>query len=136
MSEDNTETNPAPVEGEKTTTAAEEFITYDDFAKIKLKVAEIVEAGAHPNADRLLLLKLKVGASTRQICAGIKGHYDPATLVGKRLIIVANLQPRKLRGEVSEGMLLAASLDGDAGEEQLTLITTDNPDFPSGADVG
>jgi tRNA-binding protein len=83
-------------------------INYDDFAKVELKVATILEAKAHPNADKLLVLQIDLGEEKRQICAGIKAHYAPEQLVGKQIIVVANLEPRMLRGEVSNGMLLAA----------------------------
>lgn len=85
-------------------------ITFEDFAKVDLRVARILAAENHPSADRLLKLQLDDGSGTpRQICAGIKGYYDPATLVGRLIIVVANLAPRKIRGEESRGMLLAAS---------------------------
>jgi methionine--tRNA ligase beta chain len=91
-------------------------ITYDDFAKVELKVATILEARAHPNGDRLLVLKVDVGEpEPRQICAGIRAYYAPETLVGRQVILVANLEPRVLRGEVSNGMLLAAT-DGSTGK--------------------
>ncbi len=85
-------------------------ISYDDFAKIDFRVATVIAAELHPNADKLLKVKLDDGTPEgRQVCAGIKAWYDPATLVGKQVIIVANLAPRTLRGEVSAGMILAAS---------------------------
>ncbi len=85
-------------------------ITYADFAKIDFRVATIVSAEVHPNADKLLKIKVDDGTPEgRQVCAGIKAWYDPATLVGKQVIIVANLEPRMLRGELSAGMILAAS---------------------------
>lgn len=84
-------------------------IAFDDFAKIELRVAKVLECGPHPNADKLLVLKVDLGTEQRQICAGIKGHYDPATLVGRLIIVVANLAPRMMRGLESQGMLLAAS---------------------------
>ena len=85
-------------------------ITYADFAKIDFRVATIVAAEVHPNADKLLKIKVDDGTPEgRQVCAGIKAWYDPATLVGKQVIIVANLEPRMLRGELSAGMILAAS---------------------------
>jgi tRNA-binding protein len=83
-------------------------INYDDFAKIELKVATVLEAKPHPNADKLLVLQIDLGEEKRQICAGIKAYYTPEQLVGKQIIVVANLEPRTLRGEVSNGMLLAA----------------------------
>ncbi len=87
-------------------------ITYDDFAKIELRVATVLAAKEHPNADKLMLLQIKVGDVEKQIVAGIRGHYQPADLVGRQIIVVNNLQPAMLRGEESNGMLLAAS---DAG---------------------
>lgn len=85
-------------------------ITFDDFARVDLRVAKVLSAENHPSADRLLKLQLDDGSGTpRQICAGIKGHYEPEQLVGKLIVIVANLAPRTIRGEESRGMLLAAS---------------------------
>ena len=112
-----------------------ETITYDDFVKLDLRVATIVEAEAHPNDDRLLQLQLDLGSEKRQICAGVKAYYDPAELVGRQIIVVANLAPRKIRGEESNGMLMAASaMDG----EELTdvvLLAPGKP-VPAGSTVG
>ncbi len=86
------------------------MIKYDDFAKLDLRVATVVECKPHPNAVKLLVLQVELAdGQRRQICAGIKAHYAPEQMVGKQIIIVANLEPRQLRGEVSQGMLLAAS---------------------------
>lgn len=85
-------------------------ITIDDFDKIELRVATVLECSKHPNADKLLLFKLQVGEETRQICSGIAEFYQPEELVGKNVVIVANLKPVKLRGELSEGMILSAEL--------------------------
>ena len=95
-------------------------ITYDDFAKLELKVATIVEAKLHPNADKLLVLQIDLGGEKRQICAGIKAYYAPENLVGKQVIVVANLEPRPLRGEISQGMLLAAT---DPASGRVVIIT-------------
>lgn len=95
-------------------------ISIDDFFKIDMKVAEIIEAEKHPNADKLLVLKLKVGEERRQVVSGIAKHYKPDELIGKKVILVANLKPVKLRGVKSEGMILAA----DSGDK-LTLVTAD-----------
>ncbi len=85
-------------------------ITFDQFAQIDLRVAKVIKAENHPSADKLLKLQLDDGSGTpRQICAGIRGSYTPEELVGRLIIIVANLAPRMLRGEESRGMLLAAS---------------------------
>jgi methionyl-tRNA synthetase len=87
-------------------------ITYDDFAKIDLRIATVLAAREHPNADKLMLLQIKVGEVEKQIVAGIRGHYTPEQLVGRQIVVVNNLQEAMLRGEESHGMLLAAS---DAG---------------------
>ena len=85
-------------------------IKFEDFAKLDLRVATVLSAEPHPNADKLLKIRLDDGTPEgRQVCAGIRAWYDPASLVGKQVIIVANLEPRQLRGEVSQGMILAAS---------------------------
>lgn len=76
-----------------------------------LRVARVLEARDHPNADRLLVMKVDLGSEERQIVAGIVGHYEPADLEGLPIVVVANLRHAKLRGEVSQGMLLAAEND-------------------------
>jgi methionyl-tRNA synthetase len=86
-----------------------ETIQYDDFARVDLRVARVLEAFDHPNADKLIVLKIDLGTEQRQICAGLRGHYEPASLVGRLIIVVANLAPRMMRGQESNGMLLAAS---------------------------
>lgn len=97
-------------------------ITYDDFARLDLRVATVIAAEPHPNADRLLKLQVDLGDEQRQICAGVKSYYEPDTLVGKQIVLVANLQPRMLRGEPSNGMLLAATAyDGDEVQDVVVL---------------
>ena len=88
------------------------MVTIADFQQIDLRVATIVAAEHHPNADRLVVLRIDVGGEPRQIVAGIRGSYELSTLVGKQIVVVANLEPAKLRGVESQGMLLAAR-DGD-----------------------
>jgi methionine--tRNA ligase beta chain len=84
-----------------------------DVSALNLKVAKVTEIKDHPNADKLYLLKIDLGDEEKQLCAGLKPHYpDPNDLLGKNLVVVTNLEPAKLRGELSEGMLLA----GDDGE--------------------
>ena len=87
-------------------------IQFDDFAKIELRIGTVLECKAHPNADKLLVLQVDLGTERRQICAGLRQHYQPEQLIGRQILIVANLAARTLRGEVSQGMLLAAT---DAG---------------------
>ncbi|MFQ5428783.1 MAG: methionine--tRNA ligase subunit beta [Phycisphaerae bacterium] len=97
-----------------------ETITFDDFAKIDLRVARVLEARAHPDADRLILLRIDLGSEQRQLVAGLKAHYAPEELVGKLIVVVKNLKPRKMRGEESRGMLLAASSED---QSQVILIS-------------
>lgn len=115
-----------------------ETIQYDDFAKIDLRVATITAAEAHPNADRLLKLQIDLGSEQRQICAGVKAYYEPEALVGRQIIVVANLAPRKIRGEESNGMLLAASaMGGENGEEiQDVVLLAPGKEVPAGSSVG
>jgi len=106
------------------------LISIDDFFKTKLVTGEVISATAHPKADRLLILQVKIGERTKQIVSGIRQFYAPEQMVGKTIVVVDNLQPTKLRGEDSFGMLLAVRLP----EGGLRLITTDGP-APSGLDV-
>jgi methionyl-tRNA synthetase len=116
-------------------------VTFEEFAKLDLRVARVVAAENHPNADKLLKLQLDDGSGTpRQICAGIKGHYTAEQMVGKLIIIVANLAPRKIRGEESRGMLLAASdLPKDAaaatGADRKVIILRPDADIAPGSIV-
>ena len=105
-------------------------ITYEDFAKVELKIAKVLEARPHPNADRLMLLQVDAGGEPKQIVAGIRQHYTPEQLVGKLIVIVDNLAPAMLRGESSQGMLLAASSDA-----KVILLTPDDPACVPGAKV-
>jgi len=98
----------AGVSGEK------QHITIDDFAKVELRVAQVLVAERIPKADKLLRLEVDLGYEKRQILAGIAEYYEPEKLVGRKIVIVANLAPRKMRGLESNGMLLAASLEGGA----------------------
>lgn len=109
----------------------QDVITIGDFARVKLRVARVVEAREHPNADKLIVLTVDLGDHQRQICAGLKGHYTPEQLVGKNLVVVANLAPRMMRGEESQGMLLAAS---DADHTRVVIIAPES-DIPPGAAV-
>ena len=94
--------------------APPQVVTIDDFAKVDLRVAQILVAERVPKADKLLRLEVNLGYEKRQILAGIAQYYEPEKLVGRKIVIVANLAPRKMRGLESNGMLLAASLEGGA----------------------
>jgi methionyl-tRNA synthetase len=104
-------------------------IAIDDFIKIDLRVAQVKVAEPVKGADRLLRLEVDLGYEQRQILAGIAKYYKPEELVGRKIIIVANLQPRKLKGLESNGMLLAASL----GEEGKPVLASFREDVPLGA---
>lgn len=101
-------------------------IQYDDFAKLDLRVATVVECTPHQNADKLLVLQIDLGGERRQICAGLRQHYQPEDLVGKQIVVVANLAPRQMRGEPSQGMLLAAS----DPEGRIVVISPSEPVAP------
>ena len=88
---------------------AKERVTIDDFKKIDLRVAKVVACEKVPKSEKLLKLQVEVGTEQRQIVAGIAQHYAPEDLVGKSVVVVFNLQPAKLMGQESQGMLLAAS---------------------------
>jgi len=111
--------------------AAGSLITFDDFLKLHLRVAKVVEAMDHPKADKLLVLKVDLGGEQRQLVAGIKGHYQPQDLVGRNIVVVANLQPRMMRGYESQGMLLAAVTES---QDKVVLVTVDK-DVPPGTKV-
>jgi methionyl-tRNA synthetase len=97
-------------------------INYDDFAKLDLRVATVLECKPHPNADKLLVLQIELAnGERRQICAGLRLFYqDPQQLVGKQIVVVANLAPRQMRGEVSNGMLLAST---DSATGRVIIIS-------------
>ena len=104
-----------------------ETISFEDFTKINMRVGRILEASDHPNADKLLVLKVDLGDEQRQIVAGLKGYYNAEDLVGTDIVVVTNLAPRMMRGVESQGMLLAASTPGYA---QVILLTTREPIAP------
>lgn len=106
-------------------------IKYDDFAKLELRVATVLECKPHPNADKLLVLQIDLGGEKRQICAGLRQHYQPEQLVGRQIVVVANLEPRTMRGEISQGMLLAAT-DVPANK---VIVVTPSEVVPAGSKV-
>jgi methionine--tRNA ligase beta chain len=88
------------------------MISIEEFRNIELRVATVKSAEAHPNADKLMVLQIDLGSEQRQICAGIRDHYTPEELIGRQIVVVANLETARLRGLESQGMLLAASDQG------------------------
>lgn len=98
------------------------MISIDEFRNVELKVATIKNAEPHPNADKLMVLQIDLGTEQRQILAGIRNHYAAEELIGRQIVVVANLETAKLRGMESQGMLLAASDEG-----RVVILTPDKP---------
>lgn len=98
-----------------------EEISIDDFDKVEIKVATIVNASEHPKADKLLKIQVDLGNEERQIVSGIREHYEADEIIGKKVLVVTNLKPVKLRGELSQGMILTAEKDA-----RLTLVSVPN----------
>jgi len=104
-------------------------ISIEDFAKVEMRVGEIISAEPIPKATKLLKLQVDIGTEVRQVCAGIAEHYQPEQLVGMKVVLVTNLQPRKLRGVESNGMIVAASV----GDDGRPVLVTFKEDVPKGA---
>jgi len=107
-----------------------ETISYDDFSKLQFQVGEILSCEAVPKADKLLCSQVKIGSQVRQIVSGIRSTYTPEEMVGKKVMVLVNLAPRKIRGLVSEGMLLCAEDENGV----LSLVTPEKP-MPAGAEI-
>lgn len=107
-----------------------EEITIDDFAKVKLGVGHVIDCKRHPKADRLLVSQIKVGDEVRQVVSGIASSYTPEQMIGKQVVVVLNLKPVKLRGELSQGMILAAS----RSDGSISVVTVDG-EVESGASI-
>ena len=131
----------ATVEDMKADTAADnadkpvvhkDNITYDDFAKLEFRVGEVIACEAVPKSGKLLKETIKIGNETRTILSGIKKWYKPEDMVGKKVMVVCNLEPRKIAGEMSQGMIIAAE---DEKGEMISLMTPDNKDMPSGSEI-
>lgn len=122
------ETMEEPKQPEKPAQAAE-TITYQDFSKVQLRIAEVKSAERVEGADKLLKLMISLGDEERQIVAGVAQWYEPESLVGRKIVLLANLEPAKIRGVVSNGMLLAADVDGRA------VILQPDSDVPAGSKV-
>jgi methionyl-tRNA synthetase len=84
------------------------MVTFEDFLKLDIRIGKVIEADSHPDADKVLLLKVDIGEKQIQLVAGIKNFYNPQDLKEKYIVVLTNLEPRNIRGQVSEGMLLAA----------------------------
>ena len=113
----------------ETITEEVNYIDFEDFMKVEMKTGKVIAIDDHPNADKLYVVTIEDGPdTTRTVCAGLKGIYDKEQLLGKQVVFVANLKPRKLRGIMSEGMILAA----DDGEGKVSVLTLDS-EMPNGS---
>ncbi|MEC7410824.1 MAG: methionine--tRNA ligase [Candidatus Thermoplasmatota archaeon] len=120
--------NDDPVEGDS---KGADYIEFEDFMKVEMKTGKVISVEDHPNADKLYVVTIQdTPGTTRTVCAGLKEYYEPSDLVGLNVVFVANLEPKKLRGVMSEGMLLAA----DDGDGNVSIVTTVD-DIGSGSRV-
>ncbi len=120
---------PEPAESKPASTGGSREVNINDFFRIELRVAKVLSAEAVPKTDKLLKLEVDLGSEQRQLVAGVAQVYEPDEIVGKNLIVVANLQPARIRGVESRGMLLAADVDG------RPIVATFEEDVPPGTRV-
>ncbi len=134
MAEKDTKQNelPAPTDEEKTVFTQRDLIQFEDFEKVQLVVAKVLKCEKVPKADKLLMSTLKVGDTERVVVSGIAKFYTPEEMVGKKVVLLANLAPRKIRGVESHGMLLCAA---NADDSKLSLLTVDS-DMEDGCEIG
>ena len=123
---------PAPIDEEKTVFTQRDLIQFEDFEKIQLVVAKVLKCEKVPKADKLLMSTLKVGDTERVVVSGIAKFYTPEEMVGKKVVLLANLAPRKIRGVESHGMLLCAA---SADDSKLSLLSVDS-DMEDGCEIG
>lgn len=123
---------PAPADEEKTVFTQRDLIQFEDFEKVQLVVAKVLKCEKVPKADKLLMSTLKVGDTKRVVVSGIAKFYTPEEMVGKKVVLLANLAPRKIRGVESHGMLLCAA---NADDSKLSLLTVDS-DMEDGCEIG
>lgn len=123
---------PAPADEEKTVFTQRDLIQFEDFEKVQLVVAKVLKCEKVPKADKLLMSTLKVGDTERIVVSGIAMFYTPEEMVGKKVVLLANLAPRKIRGVESHGMLLCAA---NADDSKLSLLTVDS-DMEDGCEIG
>ena len=123
---------PAPADEEKTVFTQRDLIQFEDFEKVQLVVAKVLKCEKVPKADKLLMSTLKVGDTEHVVVSGIAKFYTPEEMVGKKVVLLANLAPRKIRGVESHGMLLCAA---NADDRKLSLLTVDS-DMEDGCEIG
>ncbi|CAN5233160.1 methionine--tRNA ligase [soil metagenome] len=129
-SRESREANQPTTDSEQRTADDEQFITIDDFLKVELRVGEIKVAERIPKADKLLRFEIDLGEEKpRQILAGLAEYYEPESLIGRKVVVVANLKPRKMRGLESQGMICAASLESGEGEKPALATFIENVDI-------
>ena len=107
-------------------------VTYDDFAKLEFRVGEVIACEEVAKSKKLLKETIKIGSETRTILSGIKKWYKPEDMVGKKVMVVCNLEPKQIAGEMSQGMIVAAE---DESGEMISLMTPDSKDMPSGSTI-
>jgi methionyl-tRNA synthetase len=105
------------------------MVSFEDFKKLDLRVAKVTEVREHPNADKLYVMQIDTGCETKQIIAGIRAQYSPDDLVGRKIVVINNLEPTTIRGEESNGMLLAAN------DEGTPIILLPERDVPEGSPI-
>ena len=127
------EEKETPADGDEETVIdidAKPEITFDDFGKMQFQVGEIISCEAVPKSKKLLCSQVKIGSQVKQIVSGIRKHYTPEEMVGKKVMVLVNLKPAKLAGVLSEGMLLCA----EDAEGNLALMTPEKA-MPAGAEI-
>ncbi|MFH1552094.1 MAG: methionine--tRNA ligase subunit beta [Candidatus Omnitrophota bacterium] len=105
------------------------MVTFEDFKKLDLRIAKIIDVKEHPNADKLYVLQIELGEETKQIIAGIRTAYSASDLVGRKIVVIDNLEPVTIRGEESHGMLLAAK------DNDVPIILVPERDVSSGSQI-
>ena len=116
------------------TEQAKPIATFKDFLKLDIRIAKVTKVSDHPNADKLIVMDIDLGGEQRQIIAGLRDWYEAEGLVGKDVVVVTNLAPRKMRGLESNGMLLAATVGAMPSPDDVIVLTTDRP-APAGSGV-
>jgi len=112
---------------------AKPTVSFEEFSKLDIRVAKVLEAADHPNADKLIVMKIDLGDDQRQIIAGLKPFCKADDLAGKEIVVVVNMAPRKMRGLESNGMLLAATVGGE--QLQDVVVLTPQREVPPGSPV-
>jgi len=112
------------------------IVPFADFARLDLRVAKIVDVQPVEGATKLYKLTIRIGDEERTLAAGVAEHYAPDELMGKKIVVVANLEPKTVRGVTSQGMLLAAIEEADGKVSKISILSPDNAEVPDGSKVG